>query len=176
LEYCIQFCSICELRRFSISISGSFVFSQTVEYALRAVVHLASEAPAGRTTDQVAEATRVPRAYLSKVLQSLTRAGIVRSQRGLGGGMTLVKTPEELTILEVVNAVEPIQRIRTCPLGLAAHGVRLCPLHKRVDNALAMVEEAFGNSTLAEVLAEPTGSKPLCPFPNVKIVDKHRAK
>jgi len=47
------------------------VISQTVEYALRAVVHLASEAPAGRTTEQVANATRVPRAYLSKVLQSL---------------------------------------------------------------------------------------------------------
>ena len=148
------------------------MFSQTVEYALRAVVHLAGEAPQAQTTDQIAKATRVPRAYLSKVLQSLGRGGLVHSQRGLGGGMTLTKSPENLTILEVVNAVEPIQRIRTCPLGLASHGVRLCPLHKRVDNALAMVEEAFGNSTLAEVLAEPTRSKPLCPFPNVKIEAK----
>jgi Rrf2 family transcriptional regulator, nitric oxide-sensitive transcriptional repressor len=144
------------------------VFSQTVEYALRAVVHLASEAPSGRTTDQIAEATRVPRAYLSKVLQSLARSGVVLSQRGLGGGMTLTKSPAELTILEVVNAVEPIQRIRTCPLGLAAHGVHLCPLHRRVDNALAMVEEAFSGTTLAEILAEPTTSIPLCPFPSVK--------
>ena len=151
------------------------MLSQTVEYALRAVVHLASEAPEGRTTDQIAVATRVPRAYLSKVLQSLGRAGIVHSQRGLGGGMTLTKSPEDLTILEVVNAVEPIQRIRSCPLELAAHGVRLCPLHKRLDNALAMVEEAFSNSTLAEILAEPTRSKPLCPFPNVKIEGKRRS-
>jgi Rrf2 family protein len=148
------------------------VFSQTVEYALRAVVHLASEAPAGRTTDQIAAATRVPRAYLSKVLQSLTRSGLVHSQRGLGGGMTLTKSSDAITILEVVNAVEPIQRIRTCPLDLAAHGVRLCPLHKRMDNALAMVEEALGNSSLAEILSEPTRSKPLCPFPNVKIENK----
>ena len=152
------------------------MLSQTVEYALRAVVHLASEAPAGRTTDEIARATRVPRAYLSKVLQSLGRGGIVHSQRGLGGGMTLTKPPEKLTILEVVNAVEPIQRIHTCPLGLAAHGVRLCPLHRRLDNALAMVEEAFGSSTLAEILAEPTRSKPLCPFPNVKIERKRQSK
>ena len=152
------------------------MFSQTVEYALRAVVHLASEAPAGRTTDQIAEATRVPRAYLSKVLQSLGRAGIVHSQRGLGGGMTLMKTSDELTILEVVNAVEPLQRIHTCPLGLDAHGVRLCPLHRRLDNALAMVEEAFGNSTLAEILAEPSRSKPLCTFPNVKVESKRQSK
>jgi Rrf2 family protein len=151
------------------------VLSQTVEYALRAAVYLASEATEGRTTDEIAKATRVPRAYLSKVLQSLVRGGIVHSQRGLGGGMTLTKSPEELTILEVVNAVEPIQRIRTCPLGLEAHGVRLCPLHKRLDNALAMVEEAFGGSTLAEIIAEPSRSKPLCPFPDVKLVSK-RAK
>jgi Rrf2 family nitric oxide-sensitive transcriptional repressor len=145
------------------------VISQTVEYALRAVVHLASEAPKARTTDEVARATRVPRAYLSKVLQSLRRAGLVHSQRGIGGGMTLTKTPAEITILEVVNAVEPIQRIRSCPLDLAAHGVHLCPLHRRLDNALALFEDAFQKSTLAEVLAEPSRSVPLCPFPNVKV-------
>jgi Rrf2 family nitric oxide-sensitive transcriptional repressor len=147
---------------------AAVVLSQTVEYALRAVVHLASESPAPRTTDQIARATRVPRAYLSKVLQSLVREGVVNSHRGLGGGMTLAKPPAALTILEVVTAVEPIGRIRTCPLGLAAHGVHLCPLHRRVDNALALVEQAFAATTLAEVLAEPTTSVPLCPFPNVK--------
>src|SRR5690349_8495521 len=131
------------------------MFSQTVEYALRAVVHLASRSPRAQTTDQIALATRVPRAYLSKVIQGLARGGIVESHRGLGGGVTLTRPPDELTILQVLNAVEPIQRIRTCPLGIAAHGVRLCPLHKRLDNALAMVEEAFASTTLAEVLSEP---------------------
>lgn len=142
------------------------MFSQTVEYALRAVVHLADQAPEARTTEQIAKATRTPPAYLSKVLQGLKRAGLVRSQRGVGGGVALARKPEELTILEVVNAVDPIQRINECPLGLAAHGVRLCPLHRRLDNALAMVEKAFGETTLAEVLAEPTHSKPLCDFPH----------
>jgi DNA-binding IscR family transcriptional regulator len=88
--------------------------------------------------------------------------------------MALSKSAEEMTILEVVQAVEPIQRIRTCPLGLAAHGVHLCPLHSRMDAALATVEEALGSSTLAEVLAEPTKSIPLCPFPVMK--QKSRAK
>ncbi len=141
------------------------MLSQTVEYALRAVVHLADQAPAARTTEQIAEVTKVPQAYLSKVLQALNRAGIVHSQRGVGGGISLVAKPERLTILEVVSAVDPIQRIKTCPLGLEAHGVRLCPLHRRMDEAMAMVENAFRNTTLAEVLAEPTRSKPLCGFP-----------
>jgi DNA-binding IscR family transcriptional regulator len=94
----------------------------------------------------------------------------------MGGGMTLTRPPESITILEVVNAVEPIQRIRHCPLGLAAHGAHLCPLHKRLDNALAMVEEAFARSTLAEVLAEPIRSVPLCPFPNTKTRQKSPRK
>jgi Rrf2 family protein len=141
------------------------MFSQKVEYALRAVVHLAYEAPAARTTEQIAAATRVPAAYLAKVLQGLTHAGVVRSQRGIGGGISLVKTPHHLTLLEVVNAVDPIRRIKECPLGLASHGVRLCPLHKRLDAALASVEDAFRRTTLAEVLATPTASVPLCDFP-----------
>jgi Rrf2 family protein len=141
------------------------MISQTVEYALRAVVYLAGQAPSARTTDEVAAATKVPKAYLSKVLQGLARAGVVQSRRGIGGGVALVKTPEALTILEVVNAVEPVGRISSCPLGLESHGVRLCPLHRRLDDALAAVERAFGTTTLAEVLAEPTTSRPLCEFP-----------
>jgi Rrf2 family transcriptional regulator, nitric oxide-sensitive transcriptional repressor len=145
------------------------MFSQTVEYALRAVVHLASSAPRAQTTEEVAKATKVPQAYLSKVLQGLVAAGIVKSQRGIGGGMSLAKKPSELTILEVVNAVDPIKRIESCPLDLASHGVRLCPLHKRLDAALAMVEEAFGATTLQEVIDEPSESKPLCEFPSKKV-------
>ncbi|MGC4007376.1 MAG: Rrf2 family transcriptional regulator [Pirellulales bacterium] len=143
------------------------MFSQSVEYALRAMVHLAMSAPKAQTTDEIAAATLVPRAYLSKVLQNLARAEIVRSRRGIGGGMTLAEPAETLTILQVVDAVEPIQRIKTCPLGLDAHGEHLCPLHRRMDDALKMVEDAFRKTTLAEVLAEPTRSIPLCNFPCV---------
>lgn len=146
------------------------MISQTVEYALRAVVHLAERAPELRNTDQIAEATRVPKAYLSKVLQNLGRAGILHSRRGIGGGMTLAKAPEELTLLEVVGAVEPIKRIKTCPLGLTAHGVQLCPLHKRLDEALAGVEDAFRQTTLAEIVSRPRANTPRCEFPTAPAV------
>jgi len=138
------------------------MLSQTVEYALRAAVYLANQAPAPRTTEQIADVTKVPQAYLSKVMQSLARSGIVRSQRGIHGGFVLARQSSELTILEVVNAVDPVQRIETCPLGIASHGSNLCPLHRRLDLALAAVENAFGKTTLAEVLSEPTRSVPLC--------------
>jgi len=138
------------------------MFSQKVEYALRAVAHLASVAPALQTPEEIHRATRVKKPYLAKALQELVQAGIVRSQRGVGGGITLVKRPDELTLLEVVNAVDPIRRITECPLGLKSHGIRLCPLHKRLDGALALMEKAFRDSTLAEILAEPGESVPLC--------------
>jgi len=141
------------------------MFSQTVEYALRAVVHLANEDPQVQTTEQIARATQVPAAYLSKILQALRRGDVVHAQRGIGGGTRLAIPPDELTILTVVNAVDPIQRINTCPLKLKAHGKKLCPLHKRMDDALAQTEQAFRETTLAEVLAEQSTSKPLCPFP-----------
>lgn len=141
------------------------MFSQTVEYALRAVVCLATTPDQPQTARQIAEATRVPVPYLSKVLQGLGREGLISSQRGLHGGFMLTKPPESLTIYEVIEAVEPLPRLRTCPLGLTAHGARLCPLHRRLDNAMALVEESFRATTLAELLQEPTDSKPLCSIP-----------
>jgi Rrf2 family protein len=80
---------------------GSTMISQTVEYALRAVVFLADQREP-RTTQEIAERTKVPAPYLAKVMQSLNRANLVHSQRGLHGGFTLAKSPGQLTIWDVV--------------------------------------------------------------------------
>ncbi len=138
------------------------MFSQTVEYALRAVTWLGHSRGVPQTTRHIAEATRVPAGYLSKVLQALGRAGIVRSQRGLHGGFTLVREPDQIAVLDVINAVDPIRRIRQCPLGLKTHGARLCPLHRQLDDAIALIEKAFANSTIAGILTEPTRRPPVC--------------
>jgi len=140
------------------------MISQTAEYALRAIVYLAGQ-DTPQTTQQIAEVTRVPAGYLSKVMQSLARGGLVTSQRGLHGGFTLATSPRKLTVWEVIEVVDPIQRIKSCPLGLKSHGVNLCPMHKRLDDALAGMEKAFRSSTVAELLADPNPSKPLCEFP-----------
>ncbi|WP_298863112.1 Rrf2 family transcriptional regulator [uncultured Gimesia sp.] len=145
------------------------MFSQTVEYALRAIVHLADNSPNPCTTEQIAKATKVPQAYLSKVLQSLRQSNVVHSQRGIGGGISLIKTPDELNLLEVVNAVDPIQRIKSCPLGLKGHGANLCPLHRKLDEAMRVTEHAFSETTLAEILASSTSSYPLCNEPEDRL-------
>ncbi len=136
------------------------MFSQTTEYALRAAVHLATHAPAPQTTQQIAEATQVSPSYLAKVLQALGRAGIVISQRGLHGGMALSREPSAIMVLEVVDAVEPLERIERCPLGLAAHAESLCLLHRKLDDAIASIRTAFGATSLAELIEVPDAATP----------------
>jgi Rrf2 family protein len=141
------------------------MLSQTTEYALRLVVQLASQPDRPVTIPELARSTRIPAGYLAKVLRQLARAGLVHSQRGPNGGSVLARAPEELTVLDVVQAVDPLKRIEVCPLGLRTHGANLCPLHRRLDQAVATVEEAFRKSSLVELLADPRGSRPLCEEP-----------
>jgi Rrf2 family transcriptional regulator, nitric oxide-sensitive transcriptional repressor len=130
------------------------MFSQTAEYAIRVIVFLGTLRGEPATTRQIAAATRVPEGYLAKILQSLSRAGLVQSQRGLHGGSTLARDPSKITLYDVVNAISPLPRIVSCPLGLVSHGTKLCAVHRRLDDAVAMVEKVFRESSIAELLAE----------------------
>ncbi len=134
---------------------------KTAEYALRAVVTLAGDPERAHAADEIAETTQVPRRYAHKVLQALVRAGLVRSQPGPGGGYTLKRSPREVSILDIVSAVEPIPRIRRCPLGLKGH-TSLCPLHRQLDDAAASVEKAFAQVTIAQLLSQSPRTPPLC--------------
>jgi Rrf2 family protein len=131
------------------------MFSQTSEYALRAVACLARRPGEPMTTRQIAILARIPADYLAKILQALARAGIVTGQRGVRGGFVLARRPEDLTLLDVVHVADGSRRITTCPLGLPEHGGGLCPLHRRLDDAAALAEQALSGVTIAGVLAEP---------------------
>ncbi len=74
----------------------------------------------------------------------------------------MTTNPGTLTIWDVVDAVEPIKRIRECPLGIQSHGPNLCPLHRRLDKALETIENLFRDTTVAEVLSQPGNVTPLC--------------
>lgn len=148
------------------------MISQTTEYALRAVVVLAMHEGKSLTTSEIAQATRVPMAYLSKVLQTLSKGGIVLSQRGLGGGFTLALEADSLSVLDVVEAVDPIQRIGACPVGHTNHGDALCPLHKYIDDAVATVELSFSQSTIKEIVSSSSQVPPLCTIKKTKRVKK----
>lgn len=142
------------------------VISQTADYALRAIVHLAYCAPAIRTTEQISLATKVPTAYLSKVLQILHRAGFIHSQRGSGGGMSLEKSADQITVLDIINAIEPIKRYQECPIGLVEHKGQLCGLHRRIDEVVTLAEDCFSKMSVEEIASEQIRRSVFdCPFP-----------
>ena len=134
---------------------------KTADYALRATVWLAQRPDVPQSAEELARRTRVPRRYLHKVLQDLVKAELVWSQPGPGGGYALSRAPAEISMLDVVNAVGSIERVRECPLGLEGH-TTLCPLHQELDNAFAAMEQAFARVTLADVLRQSHPIAPLC--------------
>src|SRR3954465_2717830 len=75
------------------------------DYALRALIEL-THAAGSLTTDAIATAQSIPRTFLSVILSQLGRAELVKSRRGRSGGYTLARSPEEISVAEVVRAVE----------------------------------------------------------------------
>lgn len=134
------------------------MFSQTVEYALRAMVQLAVEAPEACTTQHIAENTRVPGAYLAKVLQSLRRGGLISSRRGVGGGVKLARPPKKINLLEVINAVEPLERSVESPKR--APSSTLVGLNRRLDGMLEQLQKSCSSTSLADVAPAPKAKKP----------------
>ncbi len=139
------------------------MISKTSEYALRAMVFLAENPASPSPLLTIAATTQVPPGYLSKVLQQLVRAGLLNSQRGLGGGFGLARPASELSVYEVVQAVDPVSRIRECPLKLPEHREELCTLHRRLDDVMEMVEHSFRLTSLADLLKKPAFPKVLDP-------------
>ncbi len=134
--------------------------SQTAEYALRAVLQLAADPAVPLSTRQIARQARVPGGYLSKILQTLTSAGLLVSRHGRHGGFGLARPPTAISVLDILTAVDPIRQTCVCPLGLAEHRPELCPLHRRLNHALGLMRQAFAETTIADLLAdaEPGGA------------------
>lgn len=129
------------------------MISQGAEYALRAMLLIAMRSGLSLTTSQIAAQAQVPGGYLAKVLQTLVRAGLVISQRGVNGGFVLGRPPESLTLMDIVTAIDPSHRIRACPLNIPEH-VKLCPLHRCIDAAVAAAERELRGTTLADLIAQ----------------------
>lgn len=128
------------------------MISQTAEYALRAAVTLAANHDACLTTQHIADATLVPADYLSKVLQLMSRAGLLQAQRGLHGGFKLKRSPSEITLLEVIETVEELPGLVHCPTGLHENGATLCALHQALDKARQAYRKEIGKTTIADIL------------------------
>lgn len=128
------------------------MFSQTAEYALRAVVWLGNRPDGSLTSQQIADAAHIPPRYASKVLQALGRAGLVHSQRGLHGGFWLAREPAQLSVLDVIIAVDPIRRAAHIGGNGDPAGRSLEHLNKKLDQAVDLVEKLLAETTIADLV------------------------
>jgi Rrf2 family nitric oxide-sensitive transcriptional repressor len=138
------------------------LLSEACEYGLRAVVWMAQCPGEPQKVKGIAEEIKAAPGYLVKVLQALTKAGILSARRGSNGGFTLKSDPSELTALDIINAIDPLERITTCPLDLDSHATSLCPIHRGIDDAMGMIEDGFGQLTIREVIADASTLNPVC--------------
>lgn len=104
--------------------------SQTAEYALRAMTHLAIQERVAVRASDLSEATQVPVHYLSKVMRRLVAAGLLVSQKGHGGGFMLARSPEKIRFVDVLDAVGEGPGREQCAFGWGACDARHpCPMH-----------------------------------------------
>lgn len=138
------------------------LLSEAAESGLRAVVWMSKDPSKSYKVKEIADGIQAAPGYLIKVLQALSKFGLVTAKRGSQGGFCLVRSPDKIRALEVINAVDPIERIKTCPLKLDEHGRQLCALHRQIDNALAQVEDTFRSVSIERLLNASGRPMPLC--------------
>jgi Rrf2 family protein len=137
------------------------------DYAVRLMIHLAT-LPAGvrATRDQLAVAAEAPPQFLGKILQSLARAGLILSHRGVQGGFELARAGDRITLLDVVEAMEgPLQLNLCLTTRLQCGRAGWCAAHlvwQRAQSAMAGVLRGATIEQLAvESLARRSPSSPI---------------
>jgi Rrf2 family protein len=97
--------------------------TRETDYAIRCVLYLSESPEEVVMVNEIARARRIPKSFLSKILQKLTKAGIVRSYRGVKGGFRLAKKPKRISLLDVIEAIEGPVAMNRCAINN-----RLCSL------------------------------------------------
>ena len=130
--------------------------SKKVEYGLIAIRHIAAR-PAGEivTSKEIAEAYKIPYELLSKVLQRLTKSGLIASHQGVRGGYTLARNPAEIPVSMIINAIEGTQpMIAQCmadgPDSCTVFTV--CTIKSPLSKVQASIEQVFNALTLLEIV------------------------
>jgi Rrf2 family protein len=139
------------------------IITRATEYSIRAVLHLASRYPAEVVSKQeVCDAEGVTPAFLTKILQPLIRNGLVRSKRGVAGGFALARNPDQLTLLDVMQAVDEPLTLNLCLLeGHQCERECTCPVHGMWAKARERIEEVFSSKSLSQLVAERARHEPL---------------
>jgi len=133
------------------------MLTQAVGYAATALGYVAAAGGKPVLVKDVAEGCDIPGPYLAKIVHSLSRMGLVNTQRGVGGGVTLARGPGEVTLYDLCQALgDPIVQ-RRCMLGTAeCSDERACPAHKFWTAHRARQVDFLKATTIADIAAFET--------------------
>jgi Rrf2 family transcriptional regulator, iron-sulfur cluster assembly transcription factor len=132
------------------------IFSSSTEYAMRGLSELAGRVSAGDMVmlDEIVSGTDLPRDFVAKIFQRLVRAGILRSAKGRGGGFALARPPHEITLMNIVEAMEGPQRLDQCVVGLEKCNDHMpCPQHDLYKPIRQRLKDYLNTTTLADLAA-----------------------
>ena len=128
------------------------MLSRTAEYALLATVCLGHRPDATLTSQELADASGAPGPYLANVLKSLVRFEILASRPGRQGGYFLAAPAHKVSLLDVVNAVDPQKPVGTCRLGTDGNGDGVCRLHAVIHETHLCVARTLDEHTVADMI------------------------
>lgn len=133
--------------------------SRTAEYALRAALLIAANDPERPTAvDALAEALGVPRNYLSKILHRLSKAGVLSSRSGPGGGFRLGRPAAQITLAELLEPIDPVATGRICLLDRSeCTDDRPCAAHGRWRAISEDLRVFFSQTRLSDLLEPSVG-------------------
>lgn len=129
------------------------LFSKTCEHGVRAMIYLARQPPdTSHAVKIIAKELGAPFHFLSKILQSLGEAGLVKTARGVGGGVALARPAREISLYDIVVAIEGDARFTACMLGLPGCGEQSpCALHAEWAVRRRELEMMLKRATLARL-------------------------
>ncbi|MBN1372298.1 MAG: Rrf2 family transcriptional regulator [Anaerolineaceae bacterium] len=128
--------------------------TRQADYALRAMIYLARLEPGQRAaTSQIAEVQHIPPSFLAKIISQLSIAGLIHTSRGARGGVSMARTPEEISVLEVVEAIDGPIALNECTAisGNCIFGEN-CPLRPIWCQTQNELVEKLRSTTFAAVL------------------------
>jgi Rrf2 family transcriptional regulator, iron-sulfur cluster assembly transcription factor len=131
------------------------IFSSSTEYAIRGLSELAARNASGPVMlDELVGGTGLPRDFLAKIFQKLVRAGVLRSAKGRGGGFALARPQHEITLMEIVQALEGEQALDGCVIGLARCNDQMpCAQHDLYKPIRQRLKDYLRTTTLADMAA-----------------------
>ena len=134
-----------------------------IEYALRAMIHLADNPDSVARGSEIARDEHIPKYYLEKVIRDLMRGGLVRARRGPGGGYQLARPPETISFRDVIEAVEGPITLNVCTDGSSSCALQpTCRMYRVWEKGQRVLLEVFSDTSLAEIAASRP-SLPICP-------------